>query len=175
MEKLQSRGLTPFLSPMLEDEPGPKYRKEDESLELIREKNFRKIQQCIDYVSQQVQNEEERAIAIKLTAFIPISTLVRSFFSTLAMMLEFCPLFYIGVCWRRVWFKAKFCFNIGDDSDCFLSARNLWRIFLLVQIKRSLSEMCTAAGEFVHRCRVFPSSTRCPHLDFSTDDDWTKM
>lgn len=77
MEKLQSRGLTPFLSPMLEDEPGPKYRKEDESLELIREKNFRKIQQCIDYVSQQVQNEEERAIAIKLTAFIPISTLVK--------------------------------------------------------------------------------------------------
>ena len=77
MEKLQSRGLTPFLSPMLEDEPGPKCRKEDESLELIREKNFRKIQQCIDYVSQQVQNEEERAIAIKLTAFIPISTLVK--------------------------------------------------------------------------------------------------
>ena len=78
MTKLQSRGLTPFLSPMLEDEPGPKCKKEEKSLEFIREKNFRKIQECIDYVSQQVEAEEERAIAIKLTAFIPISTLVSS-------------------------------------------------------------------------------------------------
>ena len=83
MSKLQARGLTPFLSPMLEDEPGPKCVQQAKYLEYTQQKNFQKIEQCIDYVSRQVPNEEERAIAIKLTAFIPITTLVRKGLSLL--------------------------------------------------------------------------------------------
>ena len=71
MKTLQSRGLVPFLSPMLEDEPGAT---KDSELNMYQI-NFNKIQNCIEYVSKHIP-EDERAIAIKLTAFIPIHQLV---------------------------------------------------------------------------------------------------
>ena len=77
MRTMQSRGLVPFLSPMLEDVPGttatPGSTKDHET--EIYQINFDKIQNCIEHVSKNIP-EDERAIAIKLTAFIPIAELV---------------------------------------------------------------------------------------------------
>ena len=73
MSKLYGRNLVPFLSPMLEDDLGKKVPAEVGN--KIHERNFDKIKECIDMVAQHV-NPEDRAIAIKLTAFMPIELLV---------------------------------------------------------------------------------------------------
>ena len=77
MTTLQSRGLVPFLSPMLESEPGIENKIGSKQFQIkdVCQINFDKIQKCVDYVSKQVP-EIDRAIAIKLTAFIPILQLV---------------------------------------------------------------------------------------------------
>ena len=73
MSKLYGRKLVPFLSPMLEDDLGKKVPVEVGN--KIHERNFNKIKECIDMVAQHV-NPGDRAIAIKLTAFMPIELLV---------------------------------------------------------------------------------------------------
>ena len=73
MSKLYGRKLVPFLSPMLEDDLGKKVPAEVGN--KIHERNFNKIKECIDMVAQHV-NPGDRAIAIKLTAFMPIELLV---------------------------------------------------------------------------------------------------
>jgi len=73
MSKLYGRKLVPFLSPMLEDDLGKKVPAEVGN--KIHERNFDKIKECIDMVAQHV-NPGDRAIAIKLTAFMPIELLV---------------------------------------------------------------------------------------------------
>ena len=73
MSKLYERKLVPFLSPMLEDDLGKKEPAEVGN--KIHERNFDKIKECIDMVAQHV-NPGDRAIAIKLTAFMPIELLV---------------------------------------------------------------------------------------------------
>ena len=73
MSKLYGRKLVPFLSPMLEDDLGKKVPVEVGN--KIHGRNFNKIKECIDMVAQHV-NPGDRAIAIKLTAFMPIELLV---------------------------------------------------------------------------------------------------
>ena len=73
MAKLYHQRLVPFLSPMLEDEPGKEMSTEHRA--KVQERNFDKIMESVDMVAEYVK-PEDRAIAIKLTAFISIDLLV---------------------------------------------------------------------------------------------------
>ena len=73
MEKMRKKQLTPFLSPMLEDDPGKISTKECQ--EIIHDRNYKIIQECIKIVCEELP-PESRNLAIKLTAFMPPSFLV---------------------------------------------------------------------------------------------------
>ena len=75
MAKMYRQKLIPFLSPMLEDDLGNRVSVEDRN--IVLERNFNKIKECIDMVADHV-GEGDRAIAIKLTAFTPIELLVHT-------------------------------------------------------------------------------------------------
>ena len=73
MRKMHKKQLTPFLSPMLEDDPGKISTKECQ--EIIHDRNYKIIQDCIKIVCEELP-PESRNLAIKLTAFMPPSFLV---------------------------------------------------------------------------------------------------
>lgn len=74
MKKIQEKNMVPFLSPMLEDDPGKKFSLQVH--EAIHNRNYQIIQDCIQLVSEELPSNQ-RSLAIKLTAFMPISFLVR--------------------------------------------------------------------------------------------------
>ena len=75
MRKLSAQKMTPFLSPMLEDDPNATQKLSSEQNIQLRKRNLAKIQNSISMVAKFIP-EGERAIAIKLTAFISTDFLV---------------------------------------------------------------------------------------------------
>ena len=74
MKKIQEKSMVPFLSPMLEDDPGKISSVQVQ--EAIHNRNYQIIQDCIELVCKELP-PNQRSLAIKLTAFMPISFLVR--------------------------------------------------------------------------------------------------
>ena len=78
MRGIAATGATPFLSPMLEDDPAAAAATDDNDRSSIHERNLRVIFGCIDICSDpKLAALQPRVLAIKLTAFISCVHLVR--------------------------------------------------------------------------------------------------
>ena len=77
MRGIASTGATPFLSPMLEDDPVAAATNNDSDRSSIHERNLRVIFDCINICSDpKLAALQPRVLAIKLTAFISCLHLV---------------------------------------------------------------------------------------------------
>ena len=77
MRGIAATGATPFLSPMLEDDPAAAATNDDSDRSSIHERNLRVIFGCIEICSDpKLAALQPRVLAIKLTAFISCLHLV---------------------------------------------------------------------------------------------------
>ena len=74
MRKIHQKQMIPFLSPMLEDDPG-QISSTQEVQEIIHNRNYNVIQECIKLICDEIPSNE-RSLAIKFTAFMSPSFLV---------------------------------------------------------------------------------------------------